>query len=134
MPFKTKTSQKPNFQNKKQQLLPYLLLILPKKGFKKVGKKKTNPKRKPKTMFKYTYIHAFFMSTKTISITEDAYERLNHRKKERESFSDVIKRITGKKSLADFAGILSEKEASELETGIAKSRKASRARMNNFGA
>ncbi len=74
------------------------------------------------------------MSTKTISITEDAYERLNHRKKERESFSDVIKRITGKKSLADFAGILSEKEASELETGIAKSRKALRARMNNFGA
>lgn len=35
----------------------------------------------------YTYVH---MSTKTITITEDAYNRLKSRKGENESFSQVI--------------------------------------------
>jgi len=73
------------------------------------------------------------MGTKTISITDEAYERLNSRKKDRESFSQVINRMTTKKSLAEFAGILGKKEASELERNIKKSRAASNARMNSAG-
>lgn len=41
---------------------------------------------------KYTYIHRYFpMATRTISISEEAYERLKRLKKnEKMSFSDVI--------------------------------------------
>ena len=50
------------------------------------------------------------MATKTLSITEEAYERLSSKKRGKESFSEVINRITNKKSLLDFVGILSDKE------------------------
>ena len=35
------------------------------------------------------------MATKTITITEDAYNRLREMKREGESFTDVLLRITG---------------------------------------
>ena len=42
-------------------------------------------------IIKYTYIHRQHMATRTISITEEAYERLkNLKKNEKVSFSDVI--------------------------------------------
>ena len=54
------------------------------------------------------------MATKTISITEEAYERLRTNKMENESFTDVINRITNKRSIMELAGILTNKEADEL--------------------
>ena len=63
------------------------------------------------------------MATKTISITEEAYERLKYKKNERESFSEVINRITNKRNLTDFFGILSREEADLLEKTIEKNRK-----------
>ena len=66
------------------------------------------------------------MTTKTISITEEAYERLRSKKDERESFSDVINRITNKRPLSDFLGVLNEKEADLLENTIGKNRKINR--------
>jgi len=63
------------------------------------------------------------MATKTISITEEAYERLKSRKSENESFSEVINRMTNKRPLSDFLGILNEKEADLLEKTIKRSRK-----------
>jgi len=74
------------------------------------------------------------MGTKTISITEEAYNRLDSRKKERESFSEVINRLTSKGSLARFAGIFSKAEAEELGENIRKSRLASANRMKKTGA
>ena len=62
------------------------------------------------------------MATKTISITEEAYERLKDRKKEHESVSDVVYKITRKKSLLELAGTLSEKDAVKMEEGIKKIR------------
>lgn len=41
-------------------------------------------------MYVYTY-----MGSKTISITEDGYERLRSHKREGESFSDAVRRLTG---------------------------------------
>jgi len=72
------------------------------------------------------------MATKTLTITEDAYERLATAKEENESFSEVINRITGKVSLLSIAGILTEKEADKLEASITKSRQRSRLRMKRI--
>ena len=82
-------------------------------------------------IFKYTYIHVCVgdsLATKTISITEEAYERLAAAKDENESFSEVINKITRKGSLTEFAGVLSGKSAKSLEENIKKSRAKSRTR------
>jgi predicted CopG family antitoxin len=50
------------------------------------------------------------MSTKTVSLSEEAYEQLKQRKKEGESFSDTFKRLTGEQSLMKVAGIFKEKK------------------------
>ena len=66
------------------------------------------------------------MATKTISITEEAYERLKMRKENNESFTDVINKITGKRNIMELAGILSKEEGKKLEEYIKERRKASR--------
>lgn len=66
------------------------------------------------------------MATKTISITKAAYDRLKVLKKERESFTDVINRITKKKDLMDFYGIFAGKKGEEFEKAIMESRKENR--------
>ena len=67
------------------------------------------------------------MATKTISITEEAYERLKMRKENNESFTDVINKITGKRNIMELAGILSKEEGKKLKEYIKERRKASRA-------
>ena len=72
------------------------------------------------------------MATKTISITEEAYERLAAKKAERESFTDVILRMTGKVKLTDFAGALSPKTADVVERRIRELRKRSAERAHRI--
>ncbi len=64
------------------------------------------------------------MATKTITITEDAYELLARLKRENESFSDVIKRNFNKGSILEFAGAwkMGEKEADALKARIKRMR------------
>ncbi len=69
------------------------------------------------------------MATKTISITEEAYEALKHEKKEKESFTETILRITRKSGrLRDSYGtwkMTDEEEnaiLNELEEGWRKTR------------
>jgi len=66
-----------------------------------------------------------FMSTKTITIMEDAYEMLVRNKKEDESFSDVIRRIVPKNEISSFAGAwsISSKEAEDMKTYVMEMRK-----------
>ena len=71
------------------------------------------------------------MAVKSITITEEAYNRLAFLKNPRESFSEVIKKITNKSSLLDLAGLLSLKEAEELKRTIREARKRMRKSMDN---
>jgi predicted CopG family antitoxin len=53
------------------------------------------------------------MAHKTLTISEEAYEALANLKKEGESFTELIKRITAplrKKKLSEFAGIIDDKQ------------------------
>lgn len=72
------------------------------------------------------------MATKTISISEEAYERLRTRKEKNESFTDVINRVTGKRSLLELAGTLRDEEADKLEKHIKERRLASRKRADRI--
>ena len=76
------------------------------------------------------YIHkcVLLMATKTISLDEEAYERLASQKREGESFSDVVKRLAGERSWLEISGILSEDEAENLEAMIEEGRARSRDR------
>lgn len=74
------------------------------------------------------------MATKTISITEDAYERLASVKEKNESFSEVITKHFPKRSLLELAGILTHKESDKLREHIRKRRKASRERLNKIAS
>lgn len=70
------------------------------------------------------------MATKTLTITEDAYERLAKYKEKNESFSEVIVKHFPKHSLLELAGLLSHKDAEELRAHIKAGRKLSRNRID----
>ena len=59
-----------------------------------------------------------YMGTKNISISEEAYQRLASLKKPNESFTQVINRLTQKRSILELAGTLSEQEAEEIIENI----------------
>lgn len=63
------------------------------------------------------------MSTKTITVTEDAYEALSSLKQPRESFSDTILRVSKRKPLIDFFGVISRESANVMEQSITDFRK-----------
>jgi len=65
------------------------------------------------------------MGTKTISLADDAYERLKRHKREDESFSDVVRRLTGEDfSLRDYYGVLDEDTGEELDRIVETRREA----------
>ena len=70
------------------------------------------------------------MGTKTLTITNGAYERLLALKRPKESFSDVVNKLTSKNALLDIVGILSNKEADKLESNIMESRKITESELN----
>jgi len=69
------------------------------------------------------------LGTRNISISEEAYSRLAARKKPHESFTDVINRLTERKSILDLAGTLSASESKELTRHVSDLRKKSAKRL-----
>ena len=61
------------------------------------------------------------MGTKTISITDEAYNILKSRKGDT-SFSEIIVKLSGKKKLSSFYGALSEESADALEKAVLEGR------------
>ena len=74
------------------------------------------------------------MGTKNISISEEAYERLSALKKPNESFTEVVNRLTKKRSILDLAGALNEKEGDEIRREIIELRKASSMRTKSIAS
>jgi predicted CopG family antitoxin len=60
--------------------------------------------------------------SKSIRLSDEAYERLAAHKREDETFSDVVLRLAGERSLLDLAGILSDEEADALRDAVAERR------------
>ena len=69
------------------------------------------------------------MGTRHISISEEAYSKLVALKGQKESFTDVINRLAGKRSVLDLAGLLTPKEGAELRANIRGARTKSRKRF-----
>ncbi len=63
------------------------------------------------------------MATKTITVTQDAYEALKSLKARNESFSQTILRVAKRKPLSHFFGILSEETGKKLEKSIEEGRR-----------
>lgn len=76
--------------------------------------------RKSASVYRYTY-----MTSKNLTVREEAYNKLLEAKMNNESFSDVIARLLeGKKDLMSFAGIFSnDKEFEEATKDILEVRK-----------
>jgi predicted CopG family antitoxin len=60
--------------------------------------------------------------SKSIRLSEDAYERLAAHKREDETFSDVVLRLAGERSLLELAGILSDDEADAMRAAVEERR------------
>jgi predicted CopG family antitoxin len=71
------------------------------------------------------------MSSKNISISESAYRKLKALKKENESFTDAVNRLTKERSLLEIAGILSDEEADDIRGNVEDLRDRSRDRVED---
>jgi len=60
--------------------------------------------------------------SKSIRLSEDAYERLAAHKREDETFSDVVLRLAGERSLLELGGILSDDEADAMRDAVEERR------------
>ncbi len=62
------------------------------------------------------------MAVRTITITDDAYQRLAHHKLPGESFSKLIRRLVPEVTWRDLAGTLSEAAADRLADAVREGR------------
>jgi predicted CopG family antitoxin len=71
------------------------------------------------------------MGTRNISISDEAYARLSALKGPNESFTDVINRVAGKRSILELAGVLTDLEGDELRRRVDDLRHKSSERMSS---
>ncbi|MBI2078412.1 MAG: antitoxin VapB family protein [Euryarchaeota archaeon] len=66
------------------------------------------------------------MTSRTISLADDAYERLKARKRPHESFTDVVRRLTMGPSLLQLADVMKPESAARLADAIDENRRQRR--------
>jgi len=71
------------------------------------------------------------MATKSVTIKESAYEILKSKKRETESFSDVIERIARRRPLTDLNKIVSEEDGKDIAENIKEVRKGIEEEVEN---
>lgn len=64
--------------------------------------------------------------SKNVRLSDAAYARLEAHKREDETFSDVVLRLAGERSLLDLAGVLTDEQADALEAAIDQRRQRRR--------
>lgn len=60
--------------------------------------------------------------SETVRLSEAAYERLAARKRDGETFSEVVLRLTDDRSLQELGGLLGDGEADALRDAVAERR------------
>ncbi len=68
------------------------------------------------------------MTSRTISISEDAYRALLASKRPGESFTDVVRRLARRRSLTDLSGAVKPEAAEAISRAIEANRKERLAR------
>jgi len=53
---------------------------------------------------------------KSVRLTEDAYEVLERRKREEESFSETIERLAAERPISDLAGVLTDDDVESIRS------------------
>jgi len=62
------------------------------------------------------------VGVRTLTVTDAAYERLASLKRPGESFTDVILRLTGRRSMARLSELLSPAESAALAEAVLRAR------------
>jgi predicted CopG family antitoxin len=60
--------------------------------------------------------------SKSIRLSDEAYERLAAHKEADETFSEVILRLAGERSLLDIAGVLDDEQADSVREAVEERR------------
>ena len=68
------------------------------------------------------------MPSRTVNLTDEAYELLASHKRDGESFTEVVKRLAGERSLFEVAGVLDESQAQKMAARIEQGRERARRR------
>lgn len=92
-----------------------------------VGAARTRPKYK-------STAYAVCMSTRRISVSEDAYRVLSASKGRDESFSDAVLRLARRRSLTDLAGVVDRRAGEAIAAAIraTRSRRFARRTASDF--
>ena len=53
---------------------------------------------------------------KSVRLTEDVYEKLARRKREDETFSEVVDRLASERPISDLAGVFADEEVDEIRS------------------
>lgn len=70
--------------------------------------------------------------SKSIRLSNEAYERLKARKREDETFSEIVLRLAGERSLSELAGVLSDEQADSVEDAIEERRERRRGELESI--
>lgn len=68
------------------------------------------------------------MPSRTLNVTDEAYAVLAAQKQPGESFTDVIKRLAGHRSLFEVVGVLDDAQAAKLAERVAAGRERAKRR------